>query len=117
MLAGLLLISGAAAATALLIWIRQERRYESSETVAAAVFSGLVLQHLRTTSDFGHLTVVWIDSDDSKTFVGLENRLEQHPVAGFKNVQRQKLLREKHDVRQGEQGKFPDGKIGHGRRE
>ena len=36
MLAGLLLISGAAAATALLIWIRQERRYESSETVAAA---------------------------------------------------------------------------------
>ena len=36
MLAGLLLISGAAAATALLIWIRKERRYESAETVAAA---------------------------------------------------------------------------------
>ena len=36
MLAGLLLISGAAAATALLIWARKERRYESAETVAAA---------------------------------------------------------------------------------
>ena len=36
MLAGLLLISGAAAATALLIWVRKERRYESAETVAAA---------------------------------------------------------------------------------
>ena len=36
MLAGLLLISGAAAATALLIWFRKERRYESAETVAAA---------------------------------------------------------------------------------
>ena len=36
MLAGLLLIAGAAGATALLIWLRRDRRYESSDSVAAA---------------------------------------------------------------------------------
>ena len=36
MLAGLLLISGGAAATALLIWVRRDRRYESADSVAAA---------------------------------------------------------------------------------
>ena len=36
MLAGLLLIAGAAGATALLIWLRRDRRYESADSVAAA---------------------------------------------------------------------------------
>ena len=36
MLAGLLLITGAAGATALLIWLRRDRRYESADSVAAA---------------------------------------------------------------------------------
>lgn len=36
MLAGLLLIAGAAGATALLIWLRRDRRYESANSVAAA---------------------------------------------------------------------------------
>ena len=36
MLAGLLLVTGAVGATAYLIWVRRDRRYESSESVAAA---------------------------------------------------------------------------------
>ena len=36
MLAGLLLIAGATGATALTIWLRRDRRYESSDSVAAA---------------------------------------------------------------------------------
>ena len=36
MLAGLLLLTGAVGATACLIWLRRDRRYESSESVAAA---------------------------------------------------------------------------------
>ena len=75
-----------------------------------------MLEHFCAAADLGHLAVFGIDPHDPESFVGLQNGLEQHPIAGFKNMQRQQLLRKQNDVRQGEQGKLPDGKIGHGRR-
>ena len=86
------------------------------DDVAASILCGLVLEYFCAASDLGHVAGLGIDSHDSKTFVSLQYGLEQHPITGFKNVEWQQLLWKQHDVRQGEQGKLPDGKIEHGRR-
>ena len=75
-----------------------------------------MLKHLSAATNLGHFAVLRVDANNAEALVGLQNRLKKHPITRFKNVQRQELLREQHDVRQGEQGKLPHRKIGHERR-
>jgi hypothetical protein len=81
--------------------------------VAAAIVSGLMLNHLSATANSGHCLLIWIPTDDSKSTIRFQDALQHHSVTRLEDMQRQNVAWEKNHIRQRKQREFSDGQINH----